>query len=513
MAYKPTYEELEQRIKDLKKEAVVLHQYKHIVDNSADMLALLDKRFTYIASNKAYLEAFKLTPDELIGQTVAAVFGEEFFDNVIKPHADRCLEGEEVNYQDWFEFPAYERRYMDIAYSPYYSSDNNIAGFVVRGRNITDRKLAKEALQQQTSDLGERVKELNCLYGFSNLMGMPEITLAEIFQGVVDIIPPSWQYPEITCSRILMGEKEYKTKNFKETNWKQTSDIFVQGEVMGTLDVCYLNEKPEKYAGPFLKEEIDLINAIAEGLGHIIERKQTEKTLQDAQEEILRKDKLVLIGRLAGSIAHEIRNPLAVIDSSSYYLKKKLKEADAKTHEHLNRIKSQVDTAVTIIDNLHNLTRTEYPKLERLDLIAFTSKFIDTAKVPKTIDVIKSFSEEVVFINADQVQLSMVYNNILRNAVDAMDGEGTLTVTICKTCDDRVELSFSDTGYGIESENLDRVLQPLFSTKTKGMGFGLSIANLVIEKHGGTFEVKSQLEKGTTITAYLPLHDTTSKEE
>jgi len=117
-----------------------LRQYEHIISSSTDMLALLDKRFNYLAVNKAYMEAFKLTPEQLVGNTVAKVFGEEFFNTVIKPNADRCLGGEEINYQDWFDFPAYGRRYMDITYYPYYGEDNKIMGFAVNRRDITERK-------------------------------------------------------------------------------------------------------------------------------------------------------------------------------------------------------------------------------------------------------------------------------------------------------------------------------------------------------------------------------------
>jgi len=106
------------------------------------MLALLDKQYKYIAANSAYMEAFKLTSERLIGNTVIQVFGAEFFNTVIKPNADRCMNGEEVNYQDWFDLPAYKQRYMDINYYPYYNEDNKVVGFVVNGRNITERKKA-----------------------------------------------------------------------------------------------------------------------------------------------------------------------------------------------------------------------------------------------------------------------------------------------------------------------------------------------------------------------------------
>ena len=89
----------------------------------------------------------------------------------------------------------------------------------------------------------------------------------EIIQSVVELIPFSWQYPEITCSRILLEDKEYKTENFKEANWKQSNDIFVHGKLAGVLEIYYLEERLEIDEGPFLKEERNLINALTEEVG------------------------------------------------------------------------------------------------------------------------------------------------------------------------------------------------------------------------------------------------------
>ena len=143
----------------------------------------------------------------------------------------------------------------------------------------------ENALIRQTHDLGERVKELDSLYGISKIVEKPDISLAKIFQGIVEIIPHSYQYPEITCSRIVMTAKEYKTKNFKETGWKQSSEIFVAGNQTGTLEVFYLEEKQEIYEGPFLKEERHLIDEIADRLRMIIERKQAEEALRESEEK------------------------------------------------------------------------------------------------------------------------------------------------------------------------------------------------------------------------------------
>ncbi|MEE8481006.1 MAG: ATP-binding protein [Desulfobacterales bacterium] len=135
-------------------------QYKHIVSSSTDMMALLDTQFYYLSANEAYMKAFKLTSEKLIGRTVIEVFGDKFFKNTIKPNADRCMNGYIVNHQGWIDFPAFKKkRYMDIFYYPYYSKDNKIVGFVVNGRNITERMRAEEKLQKYQLHLEKLVEE------------------------------------------------------------------------------------------------------------------------------------------------------------------------------------------------------------------------------------------------------------------------------------------------------------------------------------------------------------------
>jgi len=151
--------------------------------------------------------------------------------------------------------------------------------------DITERKRAEEELQTRTYDLGERVKELNCLYGVLKLMSEPTRSLEEIFQRVVRLIPPSWQYPDIACARITFEGRQFKTDNFNETAWKQSADIRVSGEKVGSVDVCYLQERPAAHEGPFLKEEMVLINALAGEIGVFTERKRATEALRESEKK------------------------------------------------------------------------------------------------------------------------------------------------------------------------------------------------------------------------------------
>jgi PAS domain S-box-containing protein len=141
------------------------------------------------------------------------------------------------------------------------------------------RKRVEEELQLRTHELGERVKELNCVYGISKLRERQDISWNDLFQGIVDLIPPAWQYPEITAARVILEGHKFSTENFRETIWKQERDITVNDERIGALQVCYLEERPEIDDGPFSKEERSLLNAIAARLGKIIERKRTMEAL------------------------------------------------------------------------------------------------------------------------------------------------------------------------------------------------------------------------------------------
>ncbi len=156
----------------------------------------------------------------------------------------------------------------------------------VKGLEIESAKFkeTEEALQQRTHNLGERVKELNCLFDISNLFEK-QVSLEEIFQGVVDLVRSSWQCSEITCARIILEDEEYKTINFKETSWKHSGEIFVTGKQIGKLEVFYLEERPVIYEGPFLKEEIHLLDEITKRLGIIIDRKRFEKALWESEEK------------------------------------------------------------------------------------------------------------------------------------------------------------------------------------------------------------------------------------
>ncbi|MBI2266502.1 MAG: AAA family ATPase [Armatimonadetes bacterium] len=250
-----------------------------------------------------------------------------------------------------------------------------------------------------------------------------------------------------------------------------------------------------------LREAETALQQYGEHLEEVVEERTRE--LRKAQQDLLVAERLATMGQLAGSISHEIRNPLSVIAGSIYYLKRKLGDPEGKVKEHLDRIESQVTHSVAIIESLLNLSGSKPLHKEHQCLMTLLEKTMAASQIPG-IRVTEELPREEIFVDADGEQLRMVFKNIINNAVQAVDGEGKLVLRVERDGEHRVRISFKDNGCGIAPENLEKVFQPLFTTKAQGIGFGLSICKMIIEKHQGTIAIESKEGEGTTVFLTLP---------
>jgi len=229
------------------------------------------------------------------------------------------------------------------------------------------------------------------------------------------------------------------------------------------------------------------------------------KDLEQVQEKLIRAERLAAVGELASGVGHELRNPLNVIRNCAYLLKMSL--TDKGDEDALNTLKvldKQVDIANKIVTDLLDFTRIRPPSLFKVELNYLIKESLSWVTVPEKITITTNLNGNSLQVKTDAEQISRVFTNIISNAIQAMNGKGELKIETGIE-DGLAWTKFTDTGCGIPEENLEKIFEPLFTTKSKGIGLGLAITKRLVEQNGGKIEVASQTGKGTTFTVKLPL--------
>jgi signal transduction histidine kinase len=232
------------------------------------------------------------------------------------------------------------------------------------------------------------------------------------------------------------------------------------------------------------------------------------------QEEILRMDRLVSLGKLSSGIAHELRNPLAGIKTTAQALGEELTEKDPR-REYLQRITKEIDRLNELLKTFFSFAKPQKLNLTPChvrDIINEIIPFLIKEIADKGIRFEEKYDPHLPRIKADKTQMHQVFLNLFLNAIQAMPEGGELKIGVSSFVSaggdgprqNFVKAIVSDTGKGIPPHMVDRIFDPFFTTKPKGIGLGLSIAYQIINKHGGTIKVESQWERGTSFVITLP---------
>ncbi len=229
------------------------------------------------------------------------------------------------------------------------------------------------------------------------------------------------------------------------------------------------------------------------------------RNLQDTQDKMVRHEKLAAIGKLAGSVAHDIRNPLGAISNSIYFLARVVEQGpDDNVLKHLIIMDREINRANNIISDLMDFSRDNVPTFEEGNINILLQEVLACFSFSDNISLDLQLDTGLPIILFDHSQLQRVFHNIMTNARQAMPDGGTLRVRTDHD-DEFVRITISDTGHGIAEEYLDKIFEPLFTTKAKGVGLGLSIVKDFIEKNKGCIVVDSEEGKGTKLTITLPV--------
>jgi signal transduction histidine kinase len=237
-----------------------------------------------------------------------------------------------------------------------------------------------------------------------------------------------------------------------------------------------------------------------------VEKRSAE--LIEAQEQVLQQERLATFGRLTSAVAHELRNPLGVISNSVYFLRLKLEPTDEKVREYLDILDRECQEAVRTLTDLINYSNLQAGDRYNSSSEEIVEQAIKLRPVPDNILLNIRYARDLkpVFVDADQIAQVLV--RLLDNAYQAMENGGTVAIRVKNYVENHtamVLIQITDEGCGFTLDQKEHLFEPLFTTKPRHIGLGLSIAKRLVEVNGGRLELESTEGKGTCVTLFLPV--------
>lgn len=480
------------------------------LESAPDAIYISDLKGTLLYGNKKAEEITGYKREELIGKDF---LGLHLLGNGYKARAAKLLVRNVIGKPtgpDEFELTRKDGSpiWVEIKTTPIKRKGGRaVIGSV---RDINKRKKMEQQLEERAYVLNERVKELRCLYSIGQLIAKNGADIDRMLKDIVELLPLGWQYPDITCARINLYDKEYKTGNFAVTEWRLSSDITIDSQKIGNLEICYLEERHKTYDCPFLPEERELLEGITTMVSDFMSRKQGEKERRQFEQQSQAQSRLASVGQMAAGMAHEINNPLtAVIGFADLLLNRSL---PVDIREDIETISKASQRVSDILRRMLTFARQYKPERKYLDINEILENTIGIRAYTmetSNIHVTRQLEPELPMTMIDGGQIQQVFLNIIINAEQSMKlahNNGNLIVKTEKV-NGTINISFKDDGPGISREDLQQIFDPFFSTKEvgQGTGLGLSICHGIISEHGGGIYAESELGSGTTFTVELPI--------
>ncbi len=424
-----------------------------------------------------------------------------------KANIDRALGGEKVTVESVAGEKTLMQRYFKITHTPLRNSQDKIFGVAVFAIDITESKKSEIRYRRlyETSQDGIMARDLqgkmiNCNQAYIKMLGYSKKELEKL--APQQILPEKWHEPReqvikevIETGRSIVFEREYRRKDgsifpASVRTWRLKDD---NGKTIGVWSIVRDITKQKK-----LQDELKKYN---EYLKEIVEEKT--KQLKDSE-------RLAAIGQTAGMVGHDIRNPLQAIISDLYLANSDLTampEGPEKKGllESLVSIQNNAEYINKIVADLQDFARPLSPMMEDADLKLIINELLAKNGVFENIEVKIKVEEEARNLRADSTYLNRIIGNLVNNAIQAMPKGGKLKVYALadKQAKD-VIIKVEDNGVGISEEVKCKLFTPMFTTKSKGQGFGLAVVKRMTEALGGTVTFESELGKGTTFIIRLP---------
>jgi PAS domain S-box-containing protein len=471
----------------------IARRYQLLFDNSRDIILFMrHPDGSILEANNAAALAYGYRREELLGMNIRVLRAQGSLENLDAQMERAFRDGilfETVHRRcDGSEFPVEESsRGATLA------TDNVIFSII---RDITQRRHLEDERERLIGSLDKRIKELRCFYRISEVIERPGATMESILKEMLPIIGDAFQFPDITAVRIRYRDLEYVTHTFCETQWKIGAPLSVYGEKAGEVEVFYRQEKPDASSGPFLEEEVRLLDAVSARLGLIIEKILAEEELRKSREELrdlarhlqsLREEERKQISR---EIHDELGQALTAMKMDIYWLKKVRPDESEKLNQKVESLLRLIDSTIEKVRKISSHLRPGI--LDDLGLHSAIEWLAGEHQERTGIRI--DFSFDIGDEDAGNALVTTIFRivqealtNIARHSRATRASIGITEKSGC------IEIRISDNGIGISEE---QVRDP--------RSFGLIGIRERAAVHGGEVEISGTANGGTMLAIWIP---------
>jgi PAS domain S-box-containing protein len=525
-------------------------KYRALVENIPEKIFIKDTTLTYVSCNDHYARDLGITPDAITGKTDFDFYPHDLAEKYRADDQAVMDSGKIKMLEEKYPFDGKEI-WISTIKTPIRNDAGIISGILGIFHDISKQKEAEEALNKKNSDLEAAYEEITATeeelrQNYEQLengqlelreseerfrviferaavgksLTAPDGRLLKINQAFANMLGYTIEeMQQLDFARITLPEDLAVSResircllaNERTSYAMEKRYIHKSGKIVWTDVSTTLLRNDQGAPLYFITNIIDITRQknAEESLKKYLEKLEetvSERTreLREAQDQLVKKEKLAILGKLAGGVGHELRNPLGAIKNAAYFLDMALENPDPDVKEMVELINKEVARSENIISSLLDFARPKTLTLRKESVKKVVTESLKRNPVPGNVTVINNLDETLPEIQTDPDKLLQVFDNLISNAFQAMPTGGKLTITSKLSGPEVVSIAFADTGTGISAENMKKLFEPLFTTKIKGIGLGLVVTKTIVEAHGGHLDVRSEEGKGTTFTVNLP---------
>jgi PAS domain S-box-containing protein len=507
-------------ITELKQKEEMLREQNLIISSTNESIFTTDENNLIQSWNKAAETLFGWKSNEIIGKSILDIFN-PIFDNELNDNMLECLIGS----NSWNGELIYHKK--DQSAIPVFLSttslrdeNGNLKGKVTIVHDISERKKREKTLKIMQHDLS-RAQSVSKTGSWRLDVKRNVLTWSDENYKIFGLKKGSPLTYETFLSTVHPDDRKYVDKKWNSGLKGRPYDIehriIVDGQIKWVREKAELElDKDGTLLGGFgTTQDITDTVRLREKLEYY--SKNLELLVKEKTKQLKDVEKLITIGQTAGMVGHDIRNPLQSIDGAIYLAKMEVESlqcpVDAKTElfDVLNLIEEQIHYIDHIVADLQDFARTPTPQIEDVSIYDLIMESLQVVNWPKNIEIVTCFEDDLKTVKIDPSIFKRVISNLLLNAYQSMPNGGKLTITAFRE-DGEIKISIKDTGTGIPENIKSKIFTPLFTTKSKGQGFGLAVCKKLIEAQNGKITFESEEEKGSTFTIQIPILNDGEKE-